>query len=504
MTRHFQIIFLIWLARGRFLGVRSEDPKGSSPLFKPLIPGFESTLYLDFMNIKIGFRFFRNPIFLKLKIMHKPIAFFAAVVFLLLAYCKTDDNTSIVKVADLEAFFAATNTPLIEKNREELAFWQKKYEASPKQHPYLMRMAGIYGQLFHATGDESFLLKADSVLNIVYEHLGVQSATVLRALAHNHMNLHQFDQALLFAEKAKTLKAQEVITDLLLYDLYSETGREEKAIPVLQKYPQKQNFAYLVRQAKQLDNEGELAAAVAQMERASRAAAANKDAASLAWSFNMLGDFQGHAGNFAESYSYFKRALTINPLDAFAAQKIISILINVDQNIDLADRMLKKLMQNNQSLSLHLLAAEIADDRGEEQLKREYMQHFIDKVADSPFRIMYRSHLFYLYNDELDRTEKARELALEEVQLRPTTGSYDLLMWSALKANKIEEAQFIATQFLIGASEEPIVLYHLHELFKKTGAKKEATKIKKELASADLELGRDIMEELFGYRGGAR
>lgn len=403
----------------------------------------------------------------------------------------------IVQEADLQMFFKANNTGIINQIKDDITFWEARFEKDERQYPYLLKIAANYSELFEISGNDQYLLKEGTLLNQILEEYQLQEAGLFRRLAQNAMNRHAFEEAIEFALQAKKLKEKEYITDLLLFDLHSELGNAQLANKFLDTYPRKNTFAYLVRKSKALDGEGDLIRAIDYMDRAAKAAKDSKDSISLAWTFNMLGDYHGHWGKFQKAYHYFQRALQINPLDAFATQKIISILINVDQNYPLAQQMLNRLKQSNQSPLLLALEAELEKAKGYPERSKQLMKDFVMSAEQAPFQDMYRTYLFYAYNDDLNNPEKALSLALEEIHQRPTPESYDLQMWSLLNQDRLQEAQAIAGTFVIDQSEEPIVLYHLYQLHKAMGDHKKANLYKEKLSKADLELGRPIMIELF-------
>lgn len=404
----------------------------------------------------------------------------------------------IVQSDDLQVFFEADNKKMLQSTAEDLEFWQKKFQKDKGQYAYLLKIAETYSKLFEISGNDKYLLEEGTILDQVHNDYGIKEASLYRALAQNAMNQHAFHKAIAYAQQAKGLKEKEHITDLLLNDLYGEIGQTTTALQILSSYKRKNSFAYLIRKSKALDGEGNLNGAIEYMDQAAKIAKENKDNTNLTWTFNMLGDYHGHAGKFQRAYQYFLKALQINPLDAFAAQKIISILIDVDQNYALAKQMLDHLKQIDQSPLLQITEATLAKAQGENDLHREILNQFVDQIDSSPVKEMYRSYLFYVLNDELDKPGKALPLALEEINMRPTPESYDLQMWALFNQGKIEEANQIAKSQVIGKSEEPIVLYHLYELYQVLGNTQKATDIKSMLTQANLELGHEVMNTLFG------
>ena len=88
------------------------------------------------------------------------------------------------------------------------------------------------------------------------------------------------------------------------------------------------------------------------------------------------------------------------------------------------------------------------------------------------------------------------QLAQQEVKLRPTAQSYDLLAWSYHLAGNSSKALQIAKAHVIDKTFEPVAMYHVAEILKANGDQSQIDDIKEELLSSSFEIGPVMTEKV--------
>jgi tetratricopeptide (TPR) repeat protein len=141
--------------------------------------------------------------------------------------------------------------------------------------------------------------------------------------------------------KAIALKDKKAASLMILTDVAIELGDYARAKTDANQFRNKNSFAYLIREAKLKDHEGDLAGAIVSMERAYQRIEGNKQLAQ--WTLTNLGDMYGHAGRISDAYQNYLEALKANPHDDYALKGIAWIALSNDQNTAEAKRIMKVL-----------------------------------------------------------------------------------------------------------------------------------------------------------------
>ncbi len=374
---------------------------------------------------------------------------------------------------------------------KELTFWSGKFEKSPNQTPYLIKMAAANNALFEQKGDINYLVSAENQLIRANEMAGSKSASQLRALAKTHITQHKFREALSSLQKADSLGEGKLATQMMLFDVNMELGNYDKAEAFLTGQRETETFNYLIRLAKWHDFEGDTQGAIDQLQRALQKAEEMKSEPLKLWTYSNLGDYYGHVGNIEKSYEYYLKTLAIDPHYDYALKGIAWIVFSYERNPEEAERIIKVLQKRHEAPDYQLLLAEIAEFRGNEEAKARHINNFLATVSSPSYGDMYNAYLVTLLENE---PEKALELAKKEVINRPTPQSYQLLSYASMLNGRGEEALKLADQYVNGKTFEPVSLYQLATVYKKSGRGKEVEELKKELMGAYFEVG-PLMEK---------
>lgn len=394
---------------------------------------------------------------------------------------------SYLEVAENKAFKDASD---IKK------FWTSKLEKTPNQYPYHAKIASSHSQLFKATGEVSHLLEAARHLKIVNERTNYQNAGYIRSLVRNYISQHRFQESLVLLKKAEVLGENLDATQKMLFDVHLELGNVAEAEQYLNYFKNDNTFDAFIRVSKWYDHEGKLLAAIKMMEKAKLKAEDANNTFLKQWSYTNLADFYGHAGRIKEAYQHYLKALALDPTDAYAKKGIAWIVFSHEKNPEEALRILNTIMSHHKAPDYYLLKAEIAEYMGENTEKEKNIQAFMNAIDDKNYGAMYTSYAVSALSEELHNTEKALEIAQQEVNLRPTTQSYDLLAWAYHLHGNSAKALEIIENYVIDKTFEPVALYHVAEILKANGNTTSVTNIKAELLESSFEVGPILTEKI--------
>lgn len=398
--------------------------------------------------------------------------------------CNTNQVTN---AEDYKSYLSASlNKSDITSNVQKLT---DKIDARPDQFTQLAKRAGIYTQVFDATGDISYLIKAENDLIRAIEITGRKFPAFLKSLAANYISQHRFKEALVLLKEAEANGEKLNGTKKMLFDVYLELGNYIYAEQYLEQIKNNSDFDYLIRLAKWEDHKGNLEEAIEQMEKATVIAEASNLKGIKQWSYTNLADFYGHAGEIKKSYNHYLKALELDPNDAYAKKGIAWILYSYENNPEAALSILDHVGTYYKAPDYDLLRAEIAEFKNDKNLKAKSLASYKEAVSNAQYGEMYNKYNVMLFTEDFDSPERAIEIAKREVDNRPTPQSYDLLAWSYFKSGNVEKANAIIEKYVDSQTSEPEVLYHIAEIYKAAGKADKVKPLKKELIASLYELG---------------
>lgn len=409
---------------------------------------------------------------------------FPLVLITLLLSCNSN------KVTNTEDYTSYLTTEMDESALLASAqIWTDKLEAAPNQFPFLGKRASAYNQIFSATGNIDYLIKAENDLIKAVKVTNNQNASYLKSLAANYISQHRFKEALELLKLAEAIGDKLYGTKKMLFDVHLELGNYIVAEAYLKQVKNTSDFDYLIRLAKWEDHKGNLDGAIIQMEKATAIAESSNLKGLKQWAFTNLADFYGHAGNIEKSYNYYLKALELDPNDAYAKKGIAWITYSYENNPEEALKILNHISTYYKAPDYDLLKAEIAEYTNNKELKSNALINYKDAVRNEQYGDMYNKYNVMLYVEEMFLPEQAIEIAKQEVENRPTPQSYDLLAWSYFKKGDVEKANTIIETYVEGQTSEPDVLYHIAEIYKAIGKTEKVKELKIELVASLYELG---------------
>ena len=407
---------------------------------------------------------------------------------LLLASCN-QTNKQITNPIDYNAFLEIKGNKELDFTKEEIKFWEAKYEADTVQNSYLGIIASKYAALFQYTGAIKDLYKADELLSKSNKASDYSKVGTLRSLARNYIAQHRFKEALTLAEKAMVIGEGKAESQKLLFDVQMELGNFDAALANLEAIKDMNDYDYLIRLAKWNDHKGDLYTAITFMEKARTIAEKEDNKVLKIWSYSNLGDFYGHAGRVQDSYDSYLKTLSIDPNYSYALKGIAWIVFSHERNTKEAKRIIEKIERNHNTPDFLLLKSEITAFEGNKSESEKYKKAYFDMLSQNDYGAMYNKYNTLLYADDKATANKALEIAKVEVDHRPTPDTYNLLAWSYLNTGDAKKALDIMNEKVVGKSYEPHVQYHLAMIYKANNQLDKVPSLKKELEGSIYELG---------------
>ncbi|MBP1841577.1 tetratricopeptide repeat protein [Formosa algae] len=403
--------------------------------------------------------------------------------------CNTKTTKKIAHSGDYNTYVEAEDQKSLLALEADYAFWNGKLNENPNQFPYLIKKAASLSSMFKITGNIDYLIEAETDLVEANERTHAGSSGILRALARNYISQHRFKEALKLLKKAEVVGEHLVGTQNMLFDVHLELGNTAEAKKYLMAIQDFNDFDYVIRLAKWQDHQGDLESAIKYMEKALVIAETSKNPNLKQWVYTNIADFYGHDGQIEKSYTYYLKALDLDPSDAYSKKGIAWIVYSNDDNPEEAMRILNSVTQYHKTPDYELLKAEIAEYMNDEVSKSNHLNAYLEAVDNKKYGDMYNAYNTLVYTDDLLIFDSALTLAEKEVENRPTPHSYDLLAWTYYKKGEYKKALDIVETHVKNKSFEPSILFHVAQIYKDNGKIKEAKTLKKELLTASYELG---------------
>ena len=399
----------------------------------------------------------------------------------------TQSETGLVTNPDDYNDYLVTDAPKTSSKYFEL--WNGKIDGDSTQLLSFANVAGEYHRFFERTGKISYLKKAEQALHKAVEIANINKASYARSLARNYISQHRFNEAFEMVELAHQIGGGKEDTQALFFDVHMELGNYDLAERYLDSIKNPSSFGYLIRAAKWNDYKGDLNTTIHQMEKAMAKAESSKNKNLLLWSYTNIADYYGHAGRIEESYSYYLKALELDPQSAYALKGIAWVVYSHEKNGKEALRILDAVTNNHHSPDYYLFKAELHDFMGNTSEKSGNLDAYFNSIKNPSYGSMYNAHTIDFLLEHGGNKGKALVLAQEEVKNRATPESYNLLAKTYLASGKVKEALEIVEKHIMGQTYEPGVLLNVAKVFKANHELEKAERLKEELMEATYELG---------------
>ncbi len=392
---------------------------------------------------------------------------------------------------------SADSMPSLQRIKADIDFWAKRLEENPDDAVAKTSLAALFATRFKVAGDINDIHKSDSLYLVANTLFKTSGSSIYRALATNCITQHKFRQAQSYLDTALTLGDDLYLTYLMQCDVAMELGDIDLSKRSINHIADKNNFDYLIREAKLLDHQGNPDKAIEKMEAATQKAIDSKKEILILWAKSNLADMYGHANRFKDSYNAYLDALELRHDYLYALKGIAWLAYSHDKNTAEAKRILNYLSKLHPVPDYDLMLSKIAAYEKDPVTKENLENRFISEVSDLRYGDMYNKYLFNLTIDEDKDLNKALRIAEREVNNRPTPQSYDLLAWTYYNMNKKDEALKIANVFIENKNHEPDALYHLGMIYAYAGNTKKARQFLKEANASGFELGPELADKIY-------
>ncbi|MEP0987131.1 hypothetical protein [Ekhidna sp.] len=416
------------------------------------------------------------------------IHYFTLFLIVILTSCNFEESKRefVVIDSDLQNFLKHSPQDRLLNAEADYYFWLKKLDEIPQGYIYLQKAANASLKLFEITGKPKYLeLNKDLLQKASLIIQGKNQVNNLLLLSHAEMMLHNFKAAVNYSVKARSLTDEKFGPLMMQYDGEIELGNYQIAYQLLNRAKQPESVDYLIRFAKFKDHIGQLDSAIYYCEKALKFVESPEK---RNWIVSNLGDLYGHAGLIKRSYTKYIEALSYNPNDFHALRGIIWIAFSYDQNYPLAKKLCQYLISNSANPEYLLLLADINEAMGQIDAATMHRNSFINKAT------------FPIYNSYLIPTmaevdsQKAVELALTEVDSRPTPEMFSLLAWAYYKNGENQKAIWLLEDEVKGRTHEPLAIYRMAMIYKEVKEHQKSDLLFQEVIDAEFEVGPNIMQ----------
>jgi tetratricopeptide (TPR) repeat protein len=418
----------------------------------------------------------------------------ALIILSILLFNCREEKKVVVNRTDYEMYLTSSPNQALAKVNEELSFWKNRLAESPNSKTNLLRIAGLYSGRFQLNGEVEDLHRSDSIYNLILASTTLGKDNIYRSLAANNITKHEFRQARTNLQEALAIGDGKASSYLMLVDVNLELGDYPGAEHILKSFTNKKSFAYLIRDAKIKDHQGDLDSAIILMEHAVDRIKENKSL--FTWTMSNLGDMYGHASRISESYQAYLEVLKQDPDYDHALKGIAWIAVVHDRNTQEAKRILNFIDTRKATPDMHLMLAEIAEVENDAGEKKKQLELFTNEARNSKYGGMYNTYLAKLEAEEFSNPQTAISIAEQEIQNRPTPLSYDLLAWGLFHKGEYREALEIANKNVLNRTYEPVALYHMAMIYKSNGLEKEARNYFEQASESSFELGPTISKRI--------
>jgi tetratricopeptide (TPR) repeat protein len=418
----------------------------------------------------------------------------ALIILSILLFKCSEKKKVVVNSTDYDIYLTSSPNQALAKVNEELSFWKNRLAESPNSKTNLLRIAGLYSGRFQLNGEVEDLHRSDSIYNLILASTTLGKDNIYRSLAANNITKHEFRQARTNLQEALAIGDGKASSYLMLVDVNLELGDYPGAEHILKSFTNKKSFAYLIRDAKIKDHQGDLDSAIILMEHAVDRIKENKSL--FTWTMSNLGDMYGHASRISESYQAYLEVLKQDPDYDHALKGIAWIAVVHDRNTQEAKRILNFIDTRKATPDMHLMLAEIAEVENDAGEKKKQLELFTNEARNSKYGGMYNTYLAKLEAEEFSNPQTAISIAEQEIQNRPTPLSYDLLAWGLFHKGEYREALEIANKNVLNRTYEPVALYHMAMIYKSNGLEKEARNYFEQASESSFELGPTISKRI--------
>ncbi len=406
-------------------------------------------------------------------------------VFVAFISCKNDEIIEqITNPKDYDTYLSSTNNKTYTRAYSEMEFWSRRLRLDSTGVGDLGPLANAYTLLFETTGNVNYLKSAEKIYKKAISVSANSKDSYTRSLAHNFITQHRFKEAKQLLEESINGLSNKRAAKQLLFDVYLELGEYDKADLILGELKNTNDYNYLIRLAKWNDHNGNLDAAIRNLDQAKSIADSRKSKSLQIWVYTNLADYYSHAGRIKESYNLYLKTLKLQADNSYAKKQIAWIVFSYEKNTKESSRIIDSVMINHKVPDYYLFKSQISEFNKDFSESNNLKNKFIKTIKDGNYGQMYASYLI-----EVCPAKKAIDIAIKEIMHRPTPEIYSLFAYTQLKLENKGAALSVIRDKVEGKTSNPTSLYYSALIYKANDMDKKVKSLKAVLETAAFELG---------------
>lgn len=365
--------------------------------------------------------------------------------------------------APAETTFEKSDSPL----QQSIKMFEERVRRDPEDFSANNNLASLYLQHLRETGDIAYLnlafRAARTSLDSVPE---VRNVGGLAALAQAEFASHDFLNSRDHARRLAELDPRKIYPYTILGDSLLELGNYTEATEVFGRIEQIGNGINVeseIRQARLAQLHGDNAGALKHNDTA-LTLALNFSAAppreTIAWLRWQKGETAFSVGDYETAEKHYRDALATFP-HYFRAEASLGRALAARDDLQSAIAQYEKVVRILPDPTFVAALGDLYKLAGrEEDAKRQY--ELVEQIGhlSQQSGALYNRQLALFYADHDLKAEEAYQLAWKEYEARKDIYGADALAWTALKANKIAEAQTALKDALRLGTKDARLFYH--------------------------------------------
>jgi hypothetical protein len=378
--------------------------------------------------------------------------------------CK-HENSKIVENAYVDSLISHYTLPRqVLDNENDMQFWKNRIDPKlPRQVPE-SKYAGTLIARFHQFGDIHDVKEAEAILKGVNKTYNNTLPGPFVALTGSAMLQHHFAQADMLFNTAKKIGVDGFTMNTLSFDVNFELGMYSNANFYLRRLKEDKDYSYYFRQSKMDHFNANIDSAISNMIRAADQEKSQPYLRGIALS--NAADLYIHAGDLQKAASLYKACIKLNSVDFHSILGLGWIALVHDKNDTLAEKIFKFVLTKNKLPDPLFKLYQMAQQRGDKTLEKQYADEFVAKSTDTIYGKMYNKYVIEIYTGILHQPAKAEELAKNELHNRATPQTYAWYAYTLFEDNKKDEAYKVYEQYVSGKPLEGLELYYMGKMMK--------------------------------------
>ncbi len=358
-----------------------------------------------------------------------------------------------------------------------MAFHEKRLKETPHSAMELNFLAENYNQLCRETGDISDTFRAEQLARRSLKVRAYHNDAAYYALALSLFTQHRFHESMEIGRHLAAQSAEDLHAAYLITENQTELGDYAEAEKTMQGvHPHLDDPFGMVLRARLLEMNGQVVAALTQLERARDAAAQNIDIPreNLAWFCMRVGDLQAAQGQATSAEQSYHEALALFPND----QRTLTALTRLSAaRGDWAATLSWGQQAANIAPTPEVVAllgdAYRAQGNAAEAQSQYALLETMHRLSKAQGGVYDRQRALYLADHD-QGLDEALQLARKELKARHDIYAYDTLAWVCCKKGLYAEAEQAINVALAHNKQDAKLLYHAGVIAAKRGDKPKA------------------------------